>query len=195
MTSCETERVISAAREYAAAHDPDPEHSEQVARNARDLFELLQDLHGLGGKEWPLLHLAALLHDTGLRLNPESHHKASRDVIMQAPLEGLSPGKRMMVACIARYHRKALPDKKHKIYRDLSAKQRIVVGKLAALLRVADGLDRSHAGSVAGMAVEIIPDAVLLKVKQRFASPIDLDAAQRKADLFERVYGLPLQIE
>jgi exopolyphosphatase/guanosine-5'-triphosphate,3'-diphosphate pyrophosphatase len=193
--SCETEQVIKTAREYAAAHDPDPEHSEQVSRNARDLFDLLRDLHGLGEKEWPLLHLAALLHDTGLRLNPANHHKASRDVIMQAPIEGLSPGKRMMVACIARYHRKAPPDKRHKIYRDLSAKQRIVVDKLAALLRVADGLDRSHAGSVAGMTAEIMPDAVLLKVEQRFASPADLEAAQRKADLFERVYGLPLQVE
>lgn len=185
---------IQEAQAFAAGHDSDPAHFGQVCRNALALFDMLRDLHGLGPSARVLLHAAALMHDTGYGTGAAKHNKASRDLILGAKLTGLSIRELMTIACIARYHSGSEPDPDHKVYRDLKPKEQEKVSRLAAILRIADGLDRSHAQSAQALQVEHHASVVRIRVKQPQAHPDDIDAALRKGRFFETVFGVKLEI-
>ena len=192
--ACADAALVAAAEAFTKAHDPDPEHAFQVARTSLALFDALSALHKLGPRERLLLHVAALMHDTGYENQPLQHHKGSRDLILSANLQGLSAEERMMVACIARYHRGSAPDPSHKVYRDLSRKDQARVAQLAATLRIADGLDRSHEASTASVRVEFAGDTVRLLVRQREPNTTDIATAIKKAALFEKVFAVRVAI-
>lgn len=187
-------RKMEAARRFAERHDPDMDHALQVCRNTLEIYDQTKPLHGLSRHERVLLEAAALMHDVGYETRPESHQKGSRNMIMKSKLEGFSDEELRIVACIARYHGGSPPKDTHKIYRDLAEDERLIVNKLAALLRVGDGLDRSHSESAQKINVEIKPDRVLIHVKQRSVNESDIAAAMKKRDLFEAVYGRPLHV-
>lgn len=185
---------LLAATEYAQAHDDDPGHGVQVARLAVRLFAATRELHGLGAADERLLVAAALLHDLGWPVRPEAHHKGARDLILGIPLRGFSEEERGMIACLARYHRKAHPSDRHKVYRNLNAPARDKVRKLAAILRIADGLDRTHAATVKKLETSRDGRMLTISVEQAPRSAIDLMGAQRKKDLFEAVFGVDVVI-
>jgi exopolyphosphatase/guanosine-5'-triphosphate,3'-diphosphate pyrophosphatase len=185
---------IKAAKKFGEVHDPDPPHAVHVCKNSLALFDALRDLHGLGDRERRLLHAAALVHDTGYATRPMAHHKGSRDLILESNLDGFSPEELRIIACIARYHRGAEPDTSHKVYADLGAESQTAVGKLAAILRVADGLDRTHVASVQRLRVERKGGKLRIYVKQRRPNLTDIACGIRKSALFERVYGVAPEI-
>ncbi|HUW61273.1 MAG TPA: HD domain-containing protein [Candidatus Bathyarchaeia archaeon] len=185
---------MTKTEQFAAAHDPDPAHSRQVAQNSLALFDALADLHQLDARARTLLHAAAILHDVGYSIDPASHHKQSRDLILGSGITDFSPHDLAVIACIARYHRKALPDPSHKVYRDLDSPSQQLVNRLAAILRIADGLDRSHAASARAIRVTRTQSALSIHVHQEPPSPADIQAALKKADLFEREFGLKVEI-
>ena len=166
----------------------------QVARLAVRLFSATRELHGLGASDERLLVAAALLHDLGWAVRPEAHHKGSRDIILGIPLRGFSEEERAMIACLARYHRRAHPSDRHKVYRDLTAPAREKVRKLAAILRIADGLDRTHAATVKRLETRREGPVLTILVQQVPRSAIDLMGAQRKKGLFEAVFGVEVVI-
>ncbi len=178
----------------------DERHARHVAALARSLFDQLQDLHKLGPEETSLLRLAAFLHDIGDFVGFESHHKHSYYLIAHSDLMGLSPVDREIVANVARYHRRSVPDLSHPGYRKLDRRGRVVVRKLAALLRVADAFDREHLGKVADIAVRITPGKISLRA---VPSPEGLTAdlglerwtALRKADLMEDVFECEVRVD
>jgi len=151
-------------------------------------------MHGLGPGEQRLLVAAALLHDVGWPVRPEAHHKGSRDLILKAPLAGFSEEERRMIACLARYHRKAHPSARHKVYRDLNQSAREKVRMLAAILRIADGLDRAHAATVKALEVCRDGQTLTIAVQQTPGCGIDLMGAERKKGLFEAVFGVDVVI-
>lgn len=185
---------IRAAERFAAAYDADPGHARHVARNSLALFDALRDLHQLDHHARTLLHAAALLHDIGYSRNPATHHKQSRDLILASGIEGFSPDDLKIVACVARYHRKTLPEPRHKVYRDLDTTGQDCVRRLAAILRIADGLDRSHAASAQSISVERKGDTLRIRVRQSRKMPVDIQAGVKKSDLFEQVFGRKVEI-
>ena len=188
------ESVMLDTEQFASAHDPDPAHSRHVLQNSLALFDALADLHQLDARGRTLLNAAAILHDVGYAIDPASHHKKSRDLILGSGITDFPPHDLAVIACIARYHRKALPDTSHKTYRDLDAQSQQLVNRLAAILRIADGLDRSHAGSARSIRVTRSRDTVSIHVQQEPASPADIEAARKKANLFEHEFGLKIEI-
>ncbi len=129
------------------------DHARQVARLALQLFDQLQDSHGLGARERELLEYAALLHDVGTHISYEKHHKHSYYLIKNGDLRGFDPAEIDIIALVARYHRQSPPTRAHEGYAALGRRPRQVVKILAALLRLAEGLDRSHARAVSGLRV------------------------------------------
>ncbi len=148
----------------------------------------------MGGRERRLLHAAALLHDIGHTISVFQHHKHARDLILQEDLPGFSDEERRMIACVARYHRKAHPQPTHKIYRDLSGGDQETVARLAALLRIGDGLDRSHGASTRSLRVMRTACSLRIYVSQRRPNDIDIWGANRKRQLFEDIFGLEVEI-
>lgn len=194
MRSRKSDMCIQEAQAFAAGHDSEPAHASQVGRIALSLFDQLREWHGMGPRARLLLHMAALLHDTGYGTGAPKHNKASRDLILAAPLPSISLRERMIVACIARYHSGGLPEPGHKVYRDLRPKEQVLVARLAALLRVADGLDRSHAASVESIHAVWRRKTIRIEAKQTKPLSDDIAAALRKGNLFEAAYGVKLEI-
>lgn len=179
------EAVLVLARECRY----EKEHAHQVAGLALRLFDELTPLHELGIAERALLQAAALLHDIGMVYGREAHHKSSRDIILKDERLPFSERERMIVALTARYHRKTLPESGHRYYADLSFYDREIVDVLSAILRVADGLDRSHAGRVKDVSVEILERRIILRPAVEGPADEELVSAKAKADLLERIFG------
>jgi exopolyphosphatase/guanosine-5'-triphosphate,3'-diphosphate pyrophosphatase len=195
---------LRAARRFAASCRYEERHSEQVARLAVRLFD---DLAGASGEtvtdetDWrspinrELLEAAAVLHDVGYLINYSRHHKHSYHLIAHSDMPGYTNRQREIVANVARYHRRSHPKQKHTAYARLSREDQAIVRRLSALLRVADGLDRTHTQSVREVRAEVIGPRVVFRVTAQDGAEVNIWGAERKADLFEEVFGLETRFE
>jgi exopolyphosphatase/guanosine-5'-triphosphate,3'-diphosphate pyrophosphatase len=112
-------------------------------------------VHGLEERARLLLRAAAVLHDIGDYVRYDGHHKHSYYLIQHSDIMGLTPEERAIVANVARYHRKSPPDASHPNFRELDKDARAKVRSLAAILRIADALDREHLGKVTHVKAEV----------------------------------------
>lgn len=174
-------------------------HARQVERLAGKMFNATYPLHNLDENARRLLSRAAFLHNTGMLVNVRRHHKHSYRLIKEASLPDFNEAERQEVACIARYHRRALPSLAHEEYALLSKAARQRVSKLAALLRIADALDFNHDGRVLHLyAQEELCNkhtwTILLQARQMADLDKELEHAYAKADLFEKMFQCTLQL-
>jgi len=154
--------VISSCRAMGHRFDYEADHAEAVLHLARRIFDQTSELHELDKRARVLLDAAALLHDVGIAVNNDGHHKHTQYLIEASDLVGLSEEERHLVALVARYHRKAPPSRDHHDFAALRRRDRVLVEKLAAILRLADALDRQHANIVSDVAVKITGSTVEL---------------------------------
>jgi exopolyphosphatase/guanosine-5'-triphosphate,3'-diphosphate pyrophosphatase len=162
-------------------------HSLHVAGLALRLFDQTKRLHGLGRHERTWLEYAAMLHDIGYLINPRQHHKHGYYLIKHSDLGGLTADEIDVVANIARYHRRALPAPKHQEFERLAPRLKRVVKILSALLRIADGLDRTHFSVV--QTVNVKPGKTMtIEATVSGDAEMELWAAKNRADLFEQVF-------
>ena len=171
------------------------EHAEQVRRLSLSLFDQTQPAHGLGTREREWLDHAALLHDVGVHISYGRHHKHSYYLIKNGDLRGFEPEEVEAIALVARHHRRGLPSKSRGGYASLPARTRRTVRTLAAMLRLADGLDRSHAQSVGSF--EIVPGLrdYLLRLTPAGDTELELWAAQRSVAPLEAILGRIIRFE
>ena len=170
-------------------------HSEQVARLCTRLFDELKSLHGLGTPERELIEYGALLHDIGWHIGRTQHHKHSMYLIRHGDLKSFTPEEIEIIANIARYHRKTAPKQKHEGYASLSPRAKMIVRTGAALLRIADGLDRSHANVVRDVRCKVGTKDVKCLVSTRWDAQLELWGAKRKREMFEKVFKRDLTLE
>jgi exopolyphosphatase/guanosine-5'-triphosphate,3'-diphosphate pyrophosphatase len=170
------------------------EHSRQDARLAVHLFDLTADLHHLDDAYRDLLYCAGLLHDIGYVEGYWGHHKTAYRMIMRAELPGLTEGEQRIVANVARYHRGARPKLSHKGFVALDPDEREVVTVLAALLRLADGLDRSHMDAVRDLDVWLEGDRLVVLVDCPFGCSSEIWAGERKGRFFGEVFGVRVDV-
>ncbi len=168
------------------------QHTHQVEKLALQLFDQLSELHHLGGKERFLLRCGALLHDIGWIEGQQGHHKTALKIIMENTTLPFDFRDKSIIALLARYHRKRLPANGHAYYCELSAKDQTIVRKLAGILRLADGLDRSHRNLVQNINCSLIADRLELTCSSKEPLEGEYSAANLKADLFMQVFGKKL---
>jgi len=186
--------VLSSCRAMGKRFGYEAEHAESVLHLAQRLFDQTATLHELDDHARVLLQAAALLHDVGVAVNNDGHHKHSQYLIESTDLVGLGRSERHIVALVARYHRKAMPRPEHTGYSALRRRDREMVERLAAVLRLADALDRQHAAVVTDVAVTI-GDKTLeltptLRAGESTKLTLEAKAIERKGELFEHVFGL-----
>jgi exopolyphosphatase/pppGpp-phosphohydrolase len=174
-------------------------HARQVERLSAQLFEATQPLHELDEHALRLLERAAFLHNTGMMIEARRHHKHSYRLIQETALPDFTDEERHEIACIARYHRRALPSLSHEEFAALSRTARERVSVLSALVRIADALDWSHDGRVQRLATNegLCDDRTwIISLWGRPLADLDdeLDHAYEKADLFEKVFKRKLQL-
>jgi len=174
-------------------------HARQVQRLAGQLFHATYPLHRLDEEVKRLLLRAAFLHNTGMLVEVRRHHKHSYRLIKEAPLPDFTEKERHEIACIARYHRRALPSIDHAEYAALGSEARKRVSILAALVRVADALDFAHDGSVLHLFAQEEHCnketwTIALQTRPLADLDVELEHAYAKADLFEKVFKRKLRL-
>ncbi len=172
-------------------------HAFQTEKLALEIFDQLKSLHRLKHAEREYLRYAAILHDIGLVLSHSQHHIHSYYLIRNAELFGFTENEKEIIANISRYHRKSHPKMKHPGFLNLSDNDREKVRKLAAILRIADGLDRMHSSAIEFVRCVIRRNTVNLILKYSSKSNIDIAiwGADVKKFLFEEVYGRKVNFE
>ncbi|QDU87529.1 Exopolyphosphatase [Pirellulimonas nuda] len=173
---------------FAKSCGVDLTHARQVARIAARLLEQLAEPLGLDPADRELMETAAILSNVGYLINFDKHHKHSYQLILNSELSGFERRELQLVANIARYHRGSHPKKKHEGYAELGEEDRERVAQLAAILRLALALDRTHQQQVADLACAVSEGRVEIAVSSRENAEGDLWAARRKVDLFEKVF-------
>lgn len=186
--------VLSSCRALGERFHYEAEHAQTVLGHARQLFDQTRALHGLGDGERVLLEAAALLHDIGVAVNNDGHHKHSQYLIESSEIAGLDREERRLVAMVARYHRKAEPSREHASFAAMRRRDRERIERLAALLRVADALDRQHAGVVCELETKQCDGTLQLRPAlapgQRTRLALEAKALAEKGALFARLFGL-----
>jgi len=164
-------------------------HSEQVTRLAMEMFADLRSLHGMGPAERELIEYGCMLHDIGWHIGHKGHHKHSMYLILHGGLKGFTPEEVEVIANVARYHRKSPPKAKHPEYQRLSPRAKRIVDVGAGILRIADGMDRSHAAVIQDVKCTVGDDGVTCTLAARSDAALELWAAKRKDDLFKKAFG------
>lgn len=183
------DEIMQSAREVAVRYKTDRKHADHVASFAQQLFRELQPLHALEPRYELVLRVAAVLHEVGMFISPREHHKHSLYILMHTEIFGLSTRERIFVALLARYHRRYNPEPNHPHFSDLSREDRMIVFKLAALLRVADALDRSHAQRIKSITLRPEGGRLYILTSGVDDTTVEQYAINSKCDIFREIYG------
>lgn len=187
-------QVLASADALGVKYRYDRAHGKHVAMLATKLFDGLIEEHALGGRERLLLQVAALLHDIGVFISLRAHHKHSHYLLSASQIFGLTDTETAMVANIARYHRRGLPQRSHLPWVALDAQDRLIVSKLAAILRVANSLDAEHLQKVKDVQFRKRGEAWILELDGAGDLTMERMVAAARADMFTETYGRQLLI-
>ncbi len=177
------------AESLAVASCYEEAHARQVMKLSEQIFDELEAFHGLSSHDRTILKCASLLHDIGIAEGGRAHHKLSMEMILKGSLPSFTENERLVTALVARYHRKALPEKDQAPYSSLTETDRQRVDKLSAILRVADGLDRSHSNAVSSLICDVSPDNITIICKTLRPSETELEYGLLKSDLMKKVFS------
>lgn len=186
-------QVSHSARTLGRKYKYDEPHALCVAALSQKLFDLLKEDHGLGPRERLLLEAAAILHDIGMYISSASHHKHAAYLVDAAEIFGLRKTDKDIVSNVVRYHRRSTPKPTHVPYMSLPRDDRVTVSKLAAILRVADALDRSHQQKMKDLTLERGEDVYTLWVKEEAGDiSVERQGLLEKGDMFADVFGVSI---
>jgi exopolyphosphatase / guanosine-5'-triphosphate,3'-diphosphate pyrophosphatase len=171
------------------------DHSRHVAKLSLELFDTFQKELELADSDRELLEFSALMHDIGYHISHRGHHKHALYIIRNSDLLGFRENEIEVMANIARYHRRSTPKTRHPFYKNLSKSSKDRVKKLSAILRVADGLDRSHYQNVREMKIENNGRKTTITINTEADPHLEIWGAMRKKSLFEEVTGRELVVE
>lgn len=172
----------------------DEKHAKAVTRIALSLFDGLASPYALPERGRRMLEAAAMLHDIGYYISYEKHHVHSQHIISNTELVGLSARETELVAHIARYHRKSEPKPSHELFMKLPPAEQTIVRMLSAILRLADGLDRSHRSLVKKVTVDVQEQEIHLHLNTAEDTTLEMRGVQEKKPVFESTYGKRLVI-
>lgn len=164
-------------------------HSRHVCALALQIFDHAAPCMELDPADRELLEYAALLHDIGYHISHRSHHKHALYIILNSDLRGFDSTETAIIAHVARYHRRSTPKPRHAEFSALDRKVRSRIEKLASILRVADGLDRSHYQNVKRMEIETTPEEFRIRIHPLSDPELEIWGAERKSNLLQKKLG------
>ena len=182
-------QILSAARSLGRKYHYDESHAERVRALAVRLFDELKSEHRMSDTHRLYLEVAALLHDIGLFIGARSHHKHSHYLIASSELFGLRRRELEIIANIARYHRRALPQRSHVSFVSLDRDERMIVSKLAAILRVANALDKDHSQNIMDLKISREGDQIALMAQNVSDLAMGRLALASRSDFFTEIFG------
>ncbi|MCD0460137.1 Ppx/GppA phosphatase family protein [Roseiconus lacunae] len=187
-------QIIRSALSLGRRFHFDEMHARSVAELSRKLFDQLRPQHRLDNRHEVILYVAALLHEIGMQINIRGHHKHSLYIIRHSELFGLSQSELVLVALVARYYRRATPQPTHSEYMSLDREHRVLVSKLAAILRLAAALDDTRTSRIREIDCKVEGNRLIIEIPGVSDVSLEQIAMKQQAGLFRDVYGLPVML-
>jgi exopolyphosphatase/guanosine-5'-triphosphate,3'-diphosphate pyrophosphatase len=186
--------TLSLARRYQY----DAPHAHLVAKLATQIFNDTLPLHGMGPADLRLLQHAAVLHDIGYHIAHNNHHRHALYLIRNSDMPGFTGAETALMATVVRYHRGSIPRKtsdvrgrpEHEDFVALDRAQRATVRRLASILQIADGLDRSNRQLVANVRCEIAASQATFYIESEDDCELEIWSARRKSRWFSDIFGM-----
>jgi exopolyphosphatase / guanosine-5'-triphosphate,3'-diphosphate pyrophosphatase len=179
----------------AAQYHVDIEHTEHVAALALGMFDELAKLglHDGDPRERELLWAACMLHDIGMSIDYDDHHKHSRYLILNGGLPGFKPVETAIIAQAARYHRKGMPvpGPMSALFDEGDAAR---LDRCATLLRLAEDLERARDQLVRRTTMQLTGHEVQLRLIADGESAVPRWAAGRERELFAKAFHRDLSV-
>ncbi|MHC6202275.1 Ppx/GppA phosphatase family protein [Breznakiellaceae bacterium SP9] len=188
-------QIIASTVNLGRKYKMDEAHSRFVADNCLILFDALLTEHGMNRHERLLLEAAGILHDIGIFIRVSEHHKHSQYIVNNSEIFGLHKGELSLIANVVRYHRSDPPSSNDIEYLSLHREERILVLKMAAILRVADALDRGHTQQIGTIHVEIKGDLLLIHIDDSRDLSHEHIGLGEKGGMFQDVYGYKVVLD
>jgi exopolyphosphatase/guanosine-5'-triphosphate,3'-diphosphate pyrophosphatase len=182
-------QIIASAATLGKKYRYDEAHSRKVTEISLWLFDALSLEHGMGKRERRLLEVAAMLHDIGMFITAADHHRHGAYIVAHSEIFGLQHDELDIIASVIRYHRGNIPSEADSVYRALPREDQILVLKMAALLRVANALDRSCSCRIKQLTIERANSRIVFYLQAGFDLSIDLIGLEEKSELFQDVFG------
>lgn len=187
-----SKQILRSAMDLGQRYDYDGAHAGHVATLATSLFHELREEHQLSPRSEVILCVAALLHEIGLFVSNRSYHKHSMYLIRNSELFGLGRRDQLLASLVARYHRRASPQPTHEGYATLDRDERVVVSKLAAILRVAIALDESRSQRIHQVSCLREDGRLVISIPLVEDLALEQLALKQNGSLFEEVFGMPV---
>jgi exopolyphosphatase/guanosine-5'-triphosphate,3'-diphosphate pyrophosphatase len=180
----------------AAQYHVDRAHTDHVARLSLQMFDELASLglHDGDPVEREIVWAAAMLHDIGMAIDYDDHHKHSRYLVLNGALPGFDPRELVLISEIVRYHRKGMPSFSSELAGVVRKGDQGILERGATLLRLAEGIERARDQIVTDATFAAADGTVTLTLHAAEDVPVSRWAAERERDLFRRAYGKALEI-
>ncbi len=175
----------------------DRTHCRHVAKLALDIYDELSGELNLKNECREYLEAAAILHDIGYHISHSQHHRHSQYIILNSELLGFNETEIRIIANVARYHRKSHPKETHKEFNVLTKRNKNIVRKLSAILRLADSFDRTHSQIITGLKIRRDKSEIIFSPEVKNNSSIELEvwSFNRRKALFEETFGKKAKVE
>lgn len=182
--------LVSLFHSIGKRYGYDKGHVGQVERLALMLFDKVASRYSLGEKERLLLQGASILHDIGKFVSLRSHSIYTYQLIMDTDILGFSDRNKRIMALAAYYHANSLFETTKADGPTIPREDLAVVAKLAAIIRLADALDRSYCQKLKGCSISISEQNIILKVQSKLDISLESWTFDHKSEFFEGVFGL-----
>jgi len=179
----------------AMRYETDIEEKKHVTKLALQLFDQLKEVHQLDADARELLQHACLIFDVGLFVNFQDYHKHAAYLILNGRLRGFNNEERIMLALMARYHRKAGPKKKHEIFSQLETKERTLLTGLVGILRIAVALDKTKNQWVEHLYCKWDKESLTIKIFGEASMDLEIWEAQRFSDVLGKFLNKSVHVE
>jgi exopolyphosphatase / guanosine-5'-triphosphate,3'-diphosphate pyrophosphatase len=189
------EQVWESALHMGRKYQFDEKHARLTAKLAARLFEQSKPLHNLDNSNLLLLEIGALLHDIGHFVNTVDHDKHGYYLLNNHHLIGLTLREQNIVANLVRYHRKQSPSTGDENVKLLPQKDRLIVIKLCALLRLADSIDISHTSYITDVSLMETKSGWRMKISGKSDLMLENWAFEKRKSLFQEVFGVNLELD
>ncbi len=183
-------QIIRSALALGRKFSFDEAHARHVANLSKALFQALADEHQLDQRYQLMLYVAALLQEIGLFISNRAYHKHTMYLINNSELFGLSKSDLLLIALVARYHRRASPQPDHEGYATLDRERRVAVAKMAAILRIAGALDESRSQRIQDLDCVCEDGRLLISIPRVDDLSLEQLALRQNGSLFEEIFGL-----
>jgi len=172
----------------------DEAHSRYVADLSMIIFDALVKEHGMSRRHRVILETAAILHDIGTFIKASNHQKHGQYIVSNSEIFGLHQDELGIVANVINYHRGNPPLQTDIEYIKLQREERILVLKMASILRVADALDRGHSQRIKKITVERRLETVVLNAADAYDLSSEVMAIEEKGKMFQDVFGYKVML-